>query len=95
MDCKRVLPPAQIGVSSLKHGDEQLFLAAEMIVEQVLVDFAAPHDLVHPSTIIALAGEFIRSGDQDPLPGTLSITDELFWRRFYGLRPDGGSVLFP
>jgi hypothetical protein len=54
-------------IGLLQHRDEQLLLAAEVVIDKILADLAHAHDVVDARTVISLGGELLGRHIQNSL----------------------------
>ena len=65
---QRALGLVHLGVDALQHGDEQAFLAAEIVVDHAVHGLGRGRDLVHRGAVVAVAREHPHRRAQDRLP---------------------------
>ena len=75
---------ANIAVGVFEHGEEQVLLAAEVMVDHLLIGFGAAGDCVYAGAGEPVTGEFDFGGVEDALPGRFGVANP-------GLRARGPS----
>ena len=73
LDVDLLLGLPDLRVGALQHGDEQLLLAAEVVVDHALRRAHALGDLVHARARVAVLGELARGDVEDLVPRPLRV----------------------